>query len=106
MLDKAYVQVWRHDAGAVRVGDGHGYVDVRHRRRAAGTACGAAPSNTTFFACWACASPLGRDFAPEDDVRGAPRVALISHGLWVRRYGADPGVDRTHAESRELGRGR
>ena len=39
---------------------------------------------------------LGRDFAPEDDVRGAPRVALISHGLWVRRYGSDPGViDRT-----------
>ena len=33
---------------------------------------------------------LGRDFVPEDDVRGAPRVALISHGLWVRRYGADP----------------
>jgi predicted permease len=39
---------------------------------------------------------VGRDFAPEDDVRGAPPVALISHGLWVRRFGADPGVvDRT-----------
>ena len=39
---------------------------------------------------------LGRDFAPEDDVRGAPQVALISHALWVRRFGADPGVvDRT-----------
>ena len=35
---------------------------------------------------------LGRDFAPEDDVRGAPPVALISHALWVRRFGADPGV--------------
>jgi predicted permease len=35
---------------------------------------------------------LGRDFAPEDDVRGTPPVALISHGLWVRRYGADPRV--------------
>ena len=35
---------------------------------------------------------LGRDFAPEDDVRGAPPVALISHGLWVRRFGADPRV--------------
>ena len=34
----------------------------------------------------------GRDFAPEDDVRGAPPVALISHALWVRRYGADPRV--------------
>ena len=39
---------------------------------------------------------VGRDFAPEDDVRGAPPVAVISHGLWVRRFGADPRVvDRT-----------
>jgi len=35
---------------------------------------------------------LGRDFAPEDDVRAAPRGALISHALWVRRYGANPAV--------------
>ena len=39
---------------------------------------------------------LGRDFEPEDDVRGTPRVALISHALWVRRFGGDPKVvDRT-----------
>ena len=39
---------------------------------------------------------LGRDFVPEDDVRGAPQVAIISHALWVRRFGANPGVlDRT-----------
>jgi predicted permease len=38
----------------------------------------------------------GRDFLPEDDLRGAPPVALISHALWVRRFGADPRiVDRT-----------
>jgi predicted permease len=35
---------------------------------------------------------LGRDFAPQDDMRGAPEVALISHALWVQRFGADPGV--------------
>jgi predicted permease len=35
----------------------------------------------------------GRDFSPEDDVRGSPRVALISHALWVRRYGADRRVN-------------
>jgi putative ABC transport system permease protein len=39
---------------------------------------------------------LGRDFAPDDDVRGTPPVALISHALWVRRFGADARVvDRT-----------
>ena len=35
---------------------------------------------------------LGRDFAPQDDVRGAPPVALISHSLWTRRFGADRGT--------------
>jgi predicted permease len=39
---------------------------------------------------------LGRDFVPQDDVRGTPQVAIISHALWVRRFGADPRVlDRT-----------
>jgi putative ABC transport system permease protein len=31
----------------------------------------------------------GRDFTSQDDVRGAPRVALIRYGLWVKRFGAD-----------------
>jgi len=31
----------------------------------------------------------GRDLTPQDDVRGAPRVALIRYGLWVKRFGAD-----------------
>jgi predicted permease len=35
---------------------------------------------------------VGRDFAPDDDLRGAPPVALISYALWVRRFGGDPGV--------------
>jgi len=35
---------------------------------------------------------LGRDFTPEDDVRGAPPVAIISHEVWTRRFGADPGA--------------
>src|SRR5688572_12517218 len=39
---------------------------------------------------------LGRDFAPEDDVRGAPPAAIVSHALWVRRFGSDPGaINRT-----------
>jgi hypothetical protein len=36
------------------------------------------------------ASPvIGRDFQPEDDVPGASRVVILSHGLWVRRFGAE-----------------
>jgi hypothetical protein len=31
---------------------------------------------------------IGRTLLPEDDVKGAPRVVVISHKLWVRDYGS------------------
>lgn len=35
---------------------------------------------------------VGRSFTPEDDAPGAPRVVLLSHGRWLRRWGGDPSV--------------
>jgi hypothetical protein len=35
---------------------------------------------------------LGRTFRPADDQSTAPRVLILSHGLWVRRFGQDPNV--------------
>jgi putative ABC transport system permease protein len=35
---------------------------------------------------------LGRHFTDADDRPGAPGVVLLSHGLWQRRYAADPQV--------------
>ena len=35
---------------------------------------------------------LGRTFAPGEDAPGRARVAVISHNLWQRRFGADPQV--------------
>jgi putative ABC transport system permease protein len=35
---------------------------------------------------------LGRAFTDEDAAEGAPLVAVISYGLWQRRYGGDPGI--------------
>jgi putative ABC transport system permease protein len=35
---------------------------------------------------------LGRDFTSEDDVRNAAPVAIISHDVWIRRFGADSGA--------------
>ncbi len=32
---------------------------------------------------------LGRGFVAGEDESGKPRIAVISHGLWQRRYGAD-----------------
>jgi putative ABC transport system permease protein len=35
---------------------------------------------------------LGRDFRPEDDIPGTARVAILSHGLWLQRFGGDPQI--------------
>ena len=35
---------------------------------------------------------LGRGFLPAEDFAGTPAVAVISHAIWMRRYGGDPGV--------------
>jgi putative ABC transport system permease protein len=34
----------------------------------------------------------GRDFLPEEDQTGKGNVAAVSHGLWQRRFGADPNL--------------
>jgi len=38
------------------------------------------------------APALGRWFTQAEALPGGPEVAVLSHGLWVRRYGADPNV--------------
>ena len=49
-----------------------------------------------YFSVLGVAPALGRDFRAEDDVPNAPRVVIISDGLWQRRFGGDPSVDRPH----------
>ncbi len=44
------------------------------------------------FAALGVPAALGRPLVPGDDRVGAPPVAVLSHGLWQRRFGADPGV--------------
>ncbi len=38
------------------------------------------------------APALGRVLTPEDDKPNAPLTAVLSHGLWQRGYGGDPGI--------------
>ena len=45
-----------------------------------------------YFAVLGVTPALGRDFTQSDDVPNARRVAIVSHGLWVRRFGGDPNV--------------
>ena len=44
--------------------------------------------SVSFFDTLGVVPEVGRDFRPEDDVPNAPRVVVLSHGTWVRRFGA------------------
>jgi predicted permease len=35
---------------------------------------------------------LGRDLAAADNMPGAPKVAIIGHGIWQRDFGGDPNI--------------
>lgn len=43
-----------------------------------------------FFSVLGVAPALGRDFRADEEVVGNSTVVILSHDLWVRRYGADP----------------
>src|ERR1019366_217549 len=50
------------------------------------------PEPTRTFSGCSATPALGRVFLPEEDRPGGPRVVLISHGLWKRRFAGDPSM--------------
>ena len=52
----------------------------------------AALVSSGFFRSLGVAPVAGRLFESPDDALGSPRVALLSHELWVRRYGSDAAI--------------
>src|SRR2546421_7348542 len=52
----------------------------------------AAAVTPDFFRVMGVGAARGRALLPEDAQTGRDPVAVIAHGLWVRRFGADPGV--------------
>ena len=45
-----------------------------------------------YFKVLAIRPMLGRTFAPEDDQRTAPAIAVLTYEFWRRAFGSDPGV--------------
>ncbi len=106
------VQVWEHNIPRDRrenlVAPAN-FVDWRDRARsfeslamytwASAPLSGDAPEildgravTTNFFPTLGVRPALGRLLAPEDTLPGAPVALVLSHGLWLRRFGGDPTV--------------
>ena len=50
------------------------------------------PVTANFFAVLRRGPEIGRTFLPEEDIPNGPRVGIISHALYRRRYASDPGI--------------
>jgi predicted permease len=53
---------------------------------------GAARVTANFFNVLGVRPLLGRTFAPGEDAPGAPRVVLLTYGLWQRQFAGDRGI--------------
>ena len=45
-----------------------------------------------FFPLLGASAAMGRTLRPDDERPNSGRVAVMSHGTWVRRFGSDPGI--------------
>jgi predicted permease len=67
--------------GGVNLVAGGMAANVEQRRVSAG-----------YFAVLGVPPVVGREFTPDEDREGGQPVAVLSHALWTRVFGADPGI--------------
>jgi putative ABC transport system permease protein len=48
--------------------------------------------SSTYFRTLGVRPAFGRDFRADEDVPNVPRVVIVSHALWQRRFGGDSGI--------------
>ncbi len=91
-ISPAEILAWRGQSGAFE--DVAGFTGTSCVLNGAGEAeedpCEVAESN--LFPLLGAAPLMGRTFTPAEDQETGPPVAILSYGLWQRRFGADPGV--------------
>ncbi len=49
-------------------------------------------ASANFFSVLGVEPFLGRTFQPGEDKQGAPRVTVLTYGMWQRRFGGDPNI--------------
>jgi predicted permease len=82
---KAHSDLFQHLAATVNVGFNLGGVSTPERIKALRV-------SADYFQVFGVHPALGREFLPEEDRIGGPDVAILSHDLWVRDFGASPEV--------------
>jgi len=82
---KSHLEPFQELAATTEVGFSLGGVSRPERVRALRVSSG-------YFHLLGVAPELGREFLPDEDQAGGPNVAILSHGLWERDFGADPNV--------------
>src|SRR6516225_7062520 len=50
------------------------------------------PVSDNFFPLLGVQPEIGRSFTPEEATLHGPKVGIISHGLWTRRFASDPSI--------------
>jgi ABC-type antimicrobial peptide transport system permease subunit len=83
---------WRAQSQSLAYIAGYGSVErtVTGGAQAERVRCGEATSD--LFAMLGVKALLGRFFLREEERPNSPRVAVLTHGFWQRRFGGDPGV--------------
>ncbi|HEY7182828.1 MAG TPA: ABC transporter permease, partial [Blastocatellia bacterium] len=91
VLSPDYIE-WRAQSRAFEhlVAFGEGAVNLIGRGEPERLAC--VYSTANLFPALGVAPVVGRSFTPEEDRPGASSVALLSYGLWQRRFGGDPNI--------------
>jgi putative ABC transport system permease protein len=82
---REYGQLFEHIAGYTDVGFNLATgTEAEHVR--------GVPASAEYFQVLGVHPALGRDFLPEEDRGEGQRVAILSHDLWLRHFGGEPGI--------------
>jgi predicted permease len=70
----------------------YGVGDSKLTRQGQAERLSAVPVSQNFFPLLGVQPELGRQFTPNECTFNGPKVVMLSHGVWQRRFASDPGI--------------